>query len=248
MVRLMVATIVGIAMFLLVAGPGVWAAQRLGTRGRVVALGTTLALTLAAIVQFGVGRQTTISSKPCHANQICSSLTFPGWFDVHRRLASLAVAVGVLVCTGLWLAADTRMRRRQPAGSQGWRHKALLAPLSFVLAVALAGGGLWGLSRWHDRSYIGTTRRITLDWDCWNAIFWTDTSRGVRWWAGDPVPDVPVETATTGGPGFLTHYHATGTLHFASYRTAVFTSDSGATLTMTREPRVALHNASCSGR
>jgi hypothetical protein len=61
------------------------------------------------------------------------------------------------------------MRGKQKKGGHP-RIVRLVVFGAVVVALAMVGLVTW---RWQrDRSYIGTTTAITLDWSCWNDIFW----------------------------------------------------------------------------
>ncbi|MGZ4681697.1 MAG: hypothetical protein ACXV8G_04485 [Acidimicrobiales bacterium] len=125
------------------------------------------------------------------------------------------------------------------------RRNWLCIGLASVLVCLLLGiGANWTWSWYQDRSYVGSSERVTLDWDCTNGISWTGPA-GHRWWAGhDPVPTGTLDTAPT-TPGTPDYHHATGTLHYDSRMTATFTSDAGGTLTFTRQPSRAFYTADC---
>ena len=111
----------------------------------------------------------------------------------------------------------------------------VLAALLIGLLVASALGVDW----WTDRSYVGTSKRVTLTWTCWNLIFWRGNE--FQWWAGQsPHPAGNLETRPRGS----VHY-AAGRLRFATLRTATFTSDAGGRLTMRRESLHAPHTMEC---
>lgn len=120
-----------------------------------------------------------------------------------------------------------------------------LAVAALVVLVTLAG---FAAHRWYrDRAYIGTTSSVVLEWTCGNGIFWHDGS-GRTWWAGhDPMPTGRL-SPTVDPPGtFPVPKQALGRLHFASYTTAVFTSQTGARLMMFRQRKNAFYTADCAG-
>lgn len=114
-----------------------------------------------------------------------------------------------------------------------------------LLGIAVAGLALYGWL-WHaDRAYVGATRRVSLTWQCWNGIVWTDPDSGVRWLATPPVPlGVGLETAPRDPQGPTKH--ADGHLHFDTREAATFTSDGGASMRLERQPPNRLYPTSCS--
>lgn len=147
---------------------------------------------------------------------------------------------------GETLARVAHLPVQIPGGLEGRRVKWIL--LAVVLLALLIGSGVFGIDWWTDRSYVGTSKRVTLAWTCWNDIFWTDPHRDAHWWAGDsPAPTGPLETQapTTGADSALPQRHATGKLVFNSLHKATFRSDAGGTLAMTRESKRAPHTTAC---
>jgi len=123
----------------------------------------------------------------------------------------------------------------------------VVAIVVFLGAVALALG-VW-IFRWQrDRAYVGTTRPAVLNWTCGNGIFWRDESRDVSWWAGhDPMATGRLSATVDTSGTFPVPKQAVGKIHFASYRTAVFTSETGARITLYRQSKHAMYQADCSG-
>ena len=144
---------------------------------------------------------------------------------------------------------STRMSgddQTEPARHTSWptRRVVVIVVVAMTLLV-LAFGWRW----WSDRSYVGTAQRVALDWDCWNGIVWIDAGNGVRWWAGhDPLIVGTVETAPRTANNVNGIKHATGTIRFDTVDTAVFTSDRGGTIALTRDPPGTVHTADCTTR
>lgn len=126
-----------------------------------------------------------------------------------------------------------------PSGSSRVVGKGTKWVILVVLLVGLLAASAFGVDWWRDRSYVGSSRRVTLTWTCWNLIFWQGS--GHQWWAGQsPHPTGTIETRTPDP----VHY-ASGTLRFATPKTATFTSDAGGRLTMKRESLHAPHTLEC---
>ncbi len=131
------------------------------------------------------------------------------------------------------------------------RRAAALAAVVVLVGVGVAG---W---RWRDdRRYVGTNALATITWgQCLNAISWTDPATGVSWWAGHDIQAVGAWESETPRArlvenpwAFRTVLHrSVGTVHFASYDRAIFTSRTGGTLGLVRPPREQAYTADCVG-
>lgn len=132
-----------------------------------------------------------------------------------------------------------------PTGQSRVRQLAALG----LLLVLLGGLAVYGW-QWHaDRSYVGSSQRVELRWDCGNGIFWTDAGTGIKWWAGhDPVMTGAIETAPRDAPDRtdpISMKHAAGTVHFDTRETATFTSDAGGTMPLTRQEPGKFYTMDC---
>jgi hypothetical protein len=131
--------------------------------------------------------------------------------------------------------------------SSNIRWRSLLAVATATVLIVLVGA--LAVRWWHDRSYVGSTVDLTLEWDCWNAIGWRDTSRGgdhgVYWLAernATLTGTLPTSTDATTAPPTN---RARGHLHFDSYSEATFTSDAGGTVVLTRQPDNRFYSLAC---
>lgn len=99
-----------------------------------------------------------------------------------------------------------------------------------------------------EPGYVGDSRRVTLRWgQCFNAITWPNDRRdGHYWWAGDsPAPNGDIETSSANENPSRDSHRARGTIHFVSRTEAIFRSDAGGTLSMSRASPESFHNAGC---
>lgn len=133
----------------------------------------------------------------------------------------------------------------QATSASPHRRRAVVAVAVVVCVVVVAVGWRW----WSARSYVGTTQRVALEWDCWNGIFWTDAEHGARWWAGhDPKITGTIETEprTPGGPNGIKH--AAGTVRIDTDDTATFVSEAGGRMPLTLDPPGRFHTADCAAQ
>ena len=119
------------------------------------------------------------------------------------------------------------------------RWALLLLPLLALVLVAGAG------SAWYRAAYghVGTSQRLTLQWDCWNAIRWRNPATAAWWRASEPIGPVKADLS-----GYPDHWSAAGTLRFVARNEATFTIDAGGSLTLHPEPKNAMYTASCAIR
>jgi hypothetical protein len=116
--------------------------------------------------------------------------------------------------------------------------------------LVLAAAGIFFVADRDDPSYVGTTRRVTLQWgQCFNGISWPPSAKrdSYYWWAGgSPAPKGDILTVPPLREHSSALHYARGTLHFTSRSTAIFRSDAGGTLEMRRESTKAFHTTGCS--
>lgn len=131
------------------------------------------------------------------------------------------------------------------ASSAAGRRRTIVT--SAALVVVLLGLAVYGLRWWTSHAYVGSTQRVVLTWDCGNGIFWVDPASGTKWWAGhDPTMAGRVETAPRQPGPIISVKTAAGSMHIDSSDTAVFTSDAGGTMPLTRQEPGTLYTADCS--
>jgi hypothetical protein len=125
-------------------------------------------------------------------------------------------------------------------------HRPVVRSLNRVLgAVVLVGilvaAGIGGW-RWHqDRSYIGTSRAVTIEWRCLDHLDWRDEERDATWTGGTQgVRPITVERGS-----FPPVQMATGTIRFDTYDRATFTSDLGGSTELHRVPPGAFRTLAC---
>lgn len=131
------------------------------------------------------------------------------------------------------------------AGSGGGSRRRTIVT-SAALVVVLLGLAAYGLRWWSAHAYVGSTQRVELTWDCGNGIFWVDPASGTKWWAGhDPVMVGRIESAPRQPGRIISTKTAAGSMHIDSSDTAVFTSDAGGTMPLTRQEPGTLYTADC---
>jgi hypothetical protein len=125
--------------------------------------------------------------------------------------------------------------------STRWRTVRVVI-LGSMLVAALLVGAQPAAHWWHDRSYLGHSRRATLEWDC-DGIIWRDDARGATWHA--VASSGPLDTTPAVKVEYHYHHVADGVLHFDSYRNATFRSDAGGRVRLQRLDKFFTHG--CEG-
>ncbi|MCU1496245.1 MAG: hypothetical protein JWM47_198 [Acidimicrobiales bacterium] len=119
-----------------------------------------------------------------------------------------------------------------------------MAVVGFLILVGVLAAP--AVARYGPDHLGGQTRRIALDWDCWNHIEWSQP--GTSWtWVGSVDDKQPSKLATSERKGdwdWPTQV-ATGAMHFTSHSRATFTSDAGGTLLFERHREPFFRKLSC---
>jgi hypothetical protein len=138
------------------------------------------------------------------------------------------------------------------ASVAGRRSTAVRRTETVLLATVLLGLAAWfGVPWYRDRSYVGTTTAATIEWTCFNHVYWTDDERRVRWDAvqeDDREDRLDTLTALDGttARGYYSQLHrVTGTMRFDGYADATFIGPTGSELRFTRHREGQLYSLAC---
>jgi hypothetical protein len=134
-----------------------------------------------------------------------------------------------------------------PAGRSAGARRAKAVLLVMVL---LGLAACFWVPWYRDRSYIGTTASVALEWSCLGPVIWRDLELNVKW---DSAPgettkaqlDALEGTATAEPYNGQRVHRARGIMEFTSYTDALFVSSTGAMLRFVRYPDTRFSTLGC---